>query len=70
MKTHQTRDTSRNGSRFFNAARIWKPLALAAILPLFAACTDTVTGVQEFDGDNPPAEQAPEPTDDGAPVAL
>lgn len=48
MKTDTTKDPKRTPEGFFNGFRAWKPLILAAFLPLAVACTDTVTGLDQL----------------------
>lgn len=48
MSTHPTQDSSRTPDSFFRSFRPWKLLILVALLPLAAACTDTVTGLEQL----------------------
>lgn len=71
MKTQPAKETSRTTDGIFHALRSWRPLVLAALLPLAMACTDTVTGLDRGSQDTEaPIDDSSESTDDGLPVAL
>lgn len=65
MSTHETKTTDRSSQGFLAALRSWRPLILAALIPLAAACTDTVTGLEQVthEEEGSTAEERPGATD-------